>query len=440
LEQRARPALSPALLEAQERLALLRQERRRERVARGLPVFTGEDGRISLPLSQTASSAQTELQTLPPHLGWESEPLSRALRRALTRHASISETASPTKAPADDRPGTMVFHSAPIKEGVLPLGGEMKLYPDVALAMLREEQSACGRVWLLLHHLDQQRCGWLPLAAARRHLSGSGSPWRLCSWRQLRNLWRQGEGVFWQRDQARIWLRGTARVAAALGVARLAQRPVRLPVATLLQGVGTFRAHLYASFHSTRSHGCRQSNPLKPIARATLQAISHVGPRTQRAYEERARVRRQANFALATALRQEDGEERAWQHGRALFSFNDQKGKQGRPGAVYLAWQLPNHYTGPHAPSSRGRQKRINQRLADLFMQGMTGNGKKEDENGPTRRQRFYGTGMMAAKAYSRTPEADLYWLNERHANGRCTLWYLLPGQPNSRARSNGLT
>jgi hypothetical protein len=419
---------------------LLRQERRRERVARGLPVLTAEDGRISLPPSQKPAGAQTELQTLPPHLGWESEPLSRVLRRAQATRAGSAETPTDLKMERE-QPCSPVqtgsLRSVLTAGDVPPLGGEIKLFPDVALAMLREEQSACGRVWLLLQHLDQQRCGWLPLTTARRYLSGSGSPWRLFSWRQLRNLWHKGEGIFWQRDCTRIWLRGTARVAAALGVTRLAQRPVLLPVPTLLQGVGTFRAHLYASFHSTRSHRQAQSGPVKPIARATLQAISHVAPRTQRAYEERASVRRQANFALATALRQDEEKERAWQHGRALFHFSDPKGKQGQPGTVYLAWQLPNHYIGPHAPSSRGRQKRINQYLADLFQKGMTGNGKVEEENGAQRRRRFHGSGLRAAKDYSRSPEDDLYWLNGQHANGRCTLWYLLPGQQACRARSN---
>jgi hypothetical protein len=449
LEQRAQPALSPALAEAQQRLVLLRQERRRERVALGLPLFTSEDGRAAFPLPSNSESVVAKLKKLPAHIGWESEPLSRWLRHTLARRAA-ADGQQPAFHPGDGpapaefqggKSGAPLQKSAHVPETVSstsPAGNKIKLYPDIALAMLRQEQSACGRVWLLLHHLDRQCCGWLSLEAARRQLSGPASPWRLCSGRQLRNLWHKGEGIFWQRDNGRIWLRGTARVAAALGVARLSQRPVALPVETLLQGVGIFRAHLYASFHSTRSNRNHHATRAKPVARATLQAISHVSPRSQRAYEERAGVLRQPNFAVATALRRDEKKERAWQHGRAMFSFTDQRGRQGKAGTVYLAWQLPNNYRGPHEPSSRGRQKRINQYLADLFMQGMTGNGRVAEENGRKSGRRFFGSGVMAAKTYSRTPQADLYWLDGRHANGRYTLWYLLPGQPKNQATTTG--
>jgi hypothetical protein len=435
LAERVHGALSPALAEAQRRLALLRQKRRRERIALGLPLFTSEDGRATLPFPPQTDPPPSDLQKLPAHLGWESEPLTQALRHARARRPAVEEQRRALQPPFSPAP-------APTPTGptsaTVPATGEVKLYPDIALAMLRNEQSACGRIWLLLHHLDQNRCGWLSLEAARRHLSGPASPWRLCSWRQLRNLWHQGEGIFWQRQNGRIWLHGTAKVAAALSVARLSQRPVALPVEMLLQGVGIFRAHLYASFHSARCHRGHSSTPAKPIARATLQELSRVSPRSQRAYEKRAGVRRQANFAVATALAQDEEKERAWQHGRAFFSFTDPKGKQGRPGKRYLAWQLPNDYIGPHAPAAQGRQKRINQYLADLFMQGMTGNGKVAEENGRRGRQRFYGTGLMAAKAYSRTPQADLYWHNGRPANGRFALWYLLPAQQKSQVTVTG--
>jgi hypothetical protein len=71
-------------------------------------------------------------------------------------------------------------------------------------------------------------------------------------------------------------------------------------------------------------------------------------------------------------------QERAWRQGRALFRLTDHHGQQGAPGATYLAWRLPNTY-GPargHQQRPKGRQKRINRQLADLFTKGMTGNGR----------------------------------------------------------------
>jgi hypothetical protein len=41
-------------------------------------------------------------------------------------------------------------------------------------------------------------------------------------------------------------------VAFGLGVERLSGRPVALPLEALLNGIGRFRAELYAAFHSGR--------------------------------------------------------------------------------------------------------------------------------------------------------------------------------------------
>jgi len=311
--------------------------------------------------------------------------------------------------------------------------------------MLRTEQAAAGRVWLLLRALDEAGRGMVSLDDARAALTGRGSPLRLCGWRRLRQLLAAGEGVFWVREDgsrgagrqgrrgershsdasfspapplprspARLRLLGPARVAAALGVARLVNRPVGLPAAVLLGSIGDARAHLYAAFHSGRARylvsageqgsagaGVKRdmATPLAPplpcspaplpssppISRATLAALSGACPRSQAAYERRAGVGARDNYALGervpggAAVPVGDTEqERAWRQGRALFRLTDHHGRQGAPGATYLAWRLPNTY-GPargHQQRPKGRQKRINRQLADLFTKGMTGNGR----------------------------------------------------------------
>lgn len=69
-------------------------------------------------------------------------------------------------------------------------------------------------------------------------------------------------------------------------------------------------------------------------------------------------------------------EEAAWQHSRAMFVLTDNKGLQGKPGRRYLAWQLPNSYSGPHALLARGRQRHFNHQLVDLRQYGDVGNGR----------------------------------------------------------------
>jgi hypothetical protein len=74
----------------------------------------------------------------------------------------------------------------------------------------------------------------------------------------VRNLLREGEGVYWTitphgpDGRAWLWLRSAAKVAYNLGVERLTGRPVALSLDALVNGIGRFRAELYAAFHSGR--------------------------------------------------------------------------------------------------------------------------------------------------------------------------------------------
>jgi hypothetical protein len=297
--------------------------------------------------------------------------------------------------------------------------------------MLRQEQTAAGRIWLLLRHIDEKGAGWLDDDQVRALLTDKGSKLKVCGWRQLRNLFRKGEGLFWQRSNGRIWLRSVAKVAAALHIRQIKGIPVAIPVEILTRGMGAVRAHFYASFHSSRAVKSRSgAQTSMPIARKTIREICRISRRTQRKYETTASIRTRHNYAIGPQTTADSKEESAWQHGQALFQFIDHKGTRGTPGASYLAWQLPNSYFGPHARQPRGRQKRINRELADLFTQGMTGNGEclvpNEDLN---HSQRFYGNGRGAAKAYNRRAPHDLYWCAPQSKRIRQNVgyWHCLP-------------
>jgi hypothetical protein len=304
--------------------------------------------------------------------------------------------------------------------------------------MLERGATAAGRLWLLLRYLDQEGSGVLRIDIVGQLLAGKSSPLYLCGKRQLRNLFRAGEGVYWTRDRERLWLRSAAKVACALDVEQLSGGPVALPVAALLDGIGTFRAHLYAAFHSGRAketphnqqsgRGDNPSASAMPVARETLARLSGVGRSSQRVYEQRAAVRVQANFAIGEYATTETHQQRAWSQGPALFELKDYLGRQGKKGKRYLAWQLPNSYAGQHQQRPKGRQKRINRELKDLVMKGMPGNVEPTSE---TRRpeKRFYPTATLAAKAYGRHPQRELYWRRHEASNGRAGVWQVLPGQ-----------
>jgi len=394
---------SPELLAAQAKLTQLRAQRR--------AAVTD-----SIPQSTPTVYSASPIEQLPAHLGWGSTTLTTVIRR-LTPEASSSE------APPCVGQWSGVEAEPRCAVSSVP-AATISLQPAIGLALLHEEQAAAGRVWLLLRYLDGVGQGWVTIRQAHEWLTVASSPYQICGGRQLRKLLAQGEGLFWRRRNGRIWLHGLAKTAANLKVSRLSGQPVRLPINALLGRVGVVRAHLYASFHSSRNH-----HTTKPIARATLQQLSRVSRRSQRNYEQRAGIRRQRNLAVGELNTDQNREQRGQKQGQALFTFNDNKGKQGSPGKQYLAWQLPNSYIGPHQSAPLGRQKRINRELADLFMQGMTGNGEEMVNCAAVRRRRFQTNGAQAARQFNQNSQHDLYWPTQLGENGRAQLWHLLPGQ-----------
>jgi hypothetical protein len=309
--------------------------------------------------------------------------------------------------------------------------------------MLKLGLAAPGRIWLLLRHLDREGRGWLALEQVQHQLCHKESALRVCGRRQLRNLLDQGRGVFWQRDKSRIWLGSAARVAIALEVDRLRGRPVAVPLAALLDGMGQVRAHFYATFHSSRpvsrgQSGERSRGSANPISRATLREVSHVPSRTQRLYEQRSGVKVRPNMAVGERLTDKNYQERAWRHGRATFTFTDAAGKHGPAGGRYVAWRLPNSYQGPHALSPKGRTKKINHQI-DLVNSRVQGNGL--DRTTPCSQaavrfsvdRLFHPNGREAGRAYNRDQSQDIYWPAGRPRASGGQQWRVLPARGNGR-------
>ncbi len=416
----------PASLQAaQERLLALRRQRRQERKQAGLLVQTDLHGRLlSSPLPTNSDNCNTQ-HTNNTVRGWESIPYWQALQAGRKRQAERQRRAEAASLAWLPRPAAKTATPPPLNKPEAEV--TVTLYPDLGLAMLRKQLTAPGRLWLLLRSMDTKGQGWFWQQDVQQQLTQKDAPLYLCGQRQLRNLLASGQELFWTRDKdrqtgrVRIWLRSAARVALALGLEHLGGRPVQLPRRLLLQPIGTMRAHLYAAFHSGR--------PDKPLARQTLRGLCRRSRQTQRTYEARSGIRRQANWALGPRWSAATEQERAWQHGRALFQFEDKAGHVGRPGAIYLAWQLPNSYQGPHQTLSRNGQRRINRRMADLLHKGTTGNGRSPAgfaQNQPS--QSFYRDGQAAVKGYNRAPAQDAYWQSHTSC-GWATIWHLLPGR-----------
>lgn len=430
LEERNRGTYSPALLEAQKKLESLRcQHQATVKTAGPVPEAHGRS-RFSLPsiVVRTRPSAR--------HLGLGNTSLTRVLKESFPL-----DTIEPTGngCPNTDWPRqtephhpitTMETNSSPTERCV-------KLYPDIALGMLRQEVVAAGRIWLLLQYIDAEGRGWVSLTTARKRLTETNAVLRICGRRQLRKLLSRGEGLFWRRNDDRIWLKSAAKVAASLNVQRLTGKPIALPIDDLLKGVFHARAHFYASFHSSRNKEASNGKGSNPIARSTLKRLSHASRRSQQRYERRAGIYAQSNIALGGVSTIENDQRIAWKQGTAAFRFRDSAGKMGRKGITYSAWQLPNNYTGPHATLPKGRQKRINRELVDLFTKGMTGNGKisgvfsrgsgRESRAGDSCPNHLYHKhGLSAAASYTRSPDIDAYWPDRQSAAGSYRLWFII--------------
>ena len=391
---------STELLEAQERLLQLRERLGIAPAARVEPRF------------QVASQ--------PPLESWALRNAQAALHNHRLQHgiASIAIAASshvpPGSTTTEDAGDGATNVDEPETKDSKPVR-TVTVHPTIALAILRQHLEAPARIYFLLRVIDQVGRGWLPLNDIRRQLTEKKSPLQVCGWRRLRQLLKQGEGVFWQRDaQGRLWLKGAHKIAYMLDVGRLQGFPIELPVETLLGGLQAVRAAFYGSFHGGRD--------AKPISRETLEHLSGVAERTQRVYDQVASIKRRHNIAIGESYTQENTQARAWKQGRATFHFVDTQGQQGRKHREYVAWHLPNSYQATYQRRSRGSRKRLNRKLADLFTKGITGTDEHVIE------KVFFPNGALAARKYTRELEHDAYWQQQRVTRGGCQLWHVMSG------------
>ena len=353
-----------SFLAAQQRLLTLRKQL-------GVAQKTSSDSKLAESAGVNSDSRRCP-DSLPSHLGWHSTAVTRTIRGRLPKLSTPTSGKPLNPGRTTTLPPPPCHHSD---------NDHVAVFPDLAMAILRRRLAAVARVWFLLRHLDHKGSGWFTLANVREHLTSTDAPQRICGWRQLRNLLAAGDGVFWERDENRLWLRSQSRLACALGINRCQFRPVFVPVATLCGGIASVRSQLYATFHSLASAGKSDSRSGNaPISRAALSTLCERSRQTLRRYETLANIRRRFNYAIGEPYSANSHERRAGKHGHATFVFKDSRGLQGMAGRIYVAWQLPNSYIGPHSSSQTGQRRRLNRLLADLSDKGTTGNGDNKGD------------------------------------------------------------
>lgn len=273
-----------------------------------------------------------------------------------------------------------------------------KMYPVLGQRALLLERDRELRLWCLARAVDDQGRGQVRIsdlaAAARRH--GIKGFSRAC----ISRLTRQGDGTFWnifERDGERwISLVGLARVALALGVDRLAGRPVVVPFPQKLQ---EFRAWLtYAGFSDSEGE---YSNP---ISRQTLTKITGKTDRTQRNYA-RALGKNLDSHTNAAQTGQ------TWRRGDDIPEgyFPDYVG-----GNLELLRVLPSSFRLNVAPAARGMCRKVNRWLRHAL-----------DTAARAKHERlFYHDTRAAIKRLQAQREGDaLFLANGRRSRCGAHLW-----------------
>lgn len=338
-------AVSPLVQVANARLHQLRAQLTQSNNKRPSAQHSNVQSRAAIPPS------------LPAHLGWQSNRVSKALKVwAGDSEARIGESSS-------QDPELVPIKKIPAKS----VSVSVRVYPDILLACLRNDVVSPARLWLIAKTLDSAGTGVLRVANLRKQITDKHNNHFICGKRRFRALLAQGEGIFWERDtHHRLWLRSYQKVAQRLNVNRLSLRPVQIPLKALTTNIFTTRAWFYASFHMGRGN--------TPISRDAIDKITGIDAQTQRKYESETNIRASFNYAIAEPASPQAIQEHAWQRGGGSFTFKDSKGYHGKKAKEYIAWQLPNTYEIEGQPCSRGMQKRINSALKHLLMEkGTTG-------------------------------------------------------------------
>lgn len=295
-------------------------------------------------------------------------------------------------------------------------GRVVKIHPSLAAAFLASKHVApVGRLWLLLQSWDIAGRGCYTLDQVYRAFSVEGSAWRVADRRQVQRLIKAGAGIFWTlRDYHGgryhgLQMTGPAGVAAALGLDRLAGRPVAVPVTDLLGGMHSTNAALYAAVVTLRRPRRHGAGP-RPVTRRILAGMTGRAASTQRTYSKTARIEARPNYVILPC-----GDVDA----AGAFVMVDHLGLQGQAGRARLARQMPNSYVVPLAAASRGRQRKINRRL-NLVLSEARGYWPEVDY-----RRIYHDTATGAARAYGRNYHHNHYWPVGQTAAG-AGLWHMV--------------
>jgi len=261
----------------------------------------------------------------------------------------------------------------------------LKTYPDLSAAALAQGRDREYRLWLLARFADPEGSGRVPIS----RLQDLTSDMRGTSDAVVCRLLQAGEGTFWTvyRHGGRRYLklRGLANVCEALGLDKLGANPVYIEL-RYARSLKAFRsAILYSRF--------ADDEPSNPISRKTIEDISGVKPRTQRAYARALGDRLDVKQNAATTSRE-------WRRGDDVPEghFVDIV-----DGGARVLMRLPNSYQAAFLTAPRGMIRHVNRRL-----RGQASRTGGEAERNVSRY--FYRDSRSAVRRMQRLEEGDRFY------------------------------
>jgi hypothetical protein len=280
------------------------------------------------------------------------------------------------------------------------------------------------RLYKILQALDGDGRGWLGNSLVEKALTKKTSNCYIYGRRQLKNMLRRGEGLFWQRvkskGELRIRLVSRIKVASRLLASRLRGKEVNVPLRHVL-GHGRGRqaavnAALYAAVHAGQIQ--REGKP-SPISRSRLRNVSGCSKYRQRQYERLMGITTTKHIQVLGRYSAYKLQRNRLHQGLPAYKHTDYHGKINRhqKGADYIARRLPNSYRAPSAFAviDSRRQRTINRQLVGLCHMGSEGS-----DNGEYRRV-FHENAAQAVKSCNQNKDAFALWPMGRSAKAQ--LW-----------------
>lgn len=310
------------------------------------------------------------------------------------------------------------------------------------------------RLYEVLRSLDDGK-GALPQQQVEEILTNCNNSCYLYGRRQLLEILKRGEGVFWHRGRdvngtLKIWLHSRPKIAAQLGIT-FRGKEVELPLTFLIANSGDKKnrarqananAAMYAAIHAGRSrpkksHAIIEAMKLSegenlaeqpaPISRNKIKEVTGLSGYRQRNYEKKAGIIVKRNFAILSGA-SDYAIARARENGIPAFRFVDYKKVLGNSegNCDYVARQIPNTYITPPAykPIFTNRTRKLNEAGERLRLNTLGANANAGHQTVEFKRV-YYSNGKCAAKAWGRDTTRPAFSL--RKETGTVGLWDCLP-------------